>query len=387
MTKEKLFKNDEEIKYFNHHEEFIKFLERKQCEELWIEPYVNELTIVGIDDAPIFYEEYKNQHHVVDDDDANNECIKSTGLFLALPVDNENKWITYPIRQMGVNSVFNRAQLTGATMRNTEKKPKANPLPPSVKGEWLTKACKLYSSTCKILLSDNKITVAASDRYTIVSEIELYREMELCLKTLYDEVNFIEGKISHECCTFSFKVKDDTLTNKFAQKLAENNVLVNNIEAKILVSTSNMGNSAMRVFPIILLDDSIEMRCGKPIEMDHKGENTATAFREKVNNLLLSLFRDSANEIAELSMIKIKNPLGLYDKIIEDFNLPLDSAAIVRKNFEAEMWGDITALDVYWYISQIPQVTKSTKEMSLNTYLNLQEDCARTISVFKYYLF
>lgn len=386
MTKEKLFKNDEEIKYFNHHEEFIKFLERKQCEELWIEPYVNELSVVGIGKEPLFIEEHKTKNNMVNDNDAILECMNNTGLFLSLPV--ENKRITYPIRQMGVNSVFGRAQLTGATMRNTEKKPKANPLAPSVKAEWLTTACELYSSPCKVLLSDNKITVAVSDRYTIVSEIELYREMELCLKTLYDEVNFIEGKISHECCTFSFKVKDDTLTNKFAQKLAENNVLVNNIEAKILVSTSNMGNSAMRVFPIILLDDSIEMRCGKPIEMDHKGEkNTATAFREKVNNLLLSLFRDSANEIAELSKITIKNPLGLYDKIIEDFNLPLDSAAIVRKNFEAEMWGDVTALDVYWYISQIPQVTKSTKEMSLNTYLNLQEDCARTISVFKYYLF
>lgn len=152
---EKYLKFDDQVTVLTKHKELQQYLQFRKENDVWVQPYIKETTVVGIEDHPLFLSQYFLSNGIELNDES-NECVKDTGMFLTFPMNGERK--IYPTRHTAFTSICQRAGLSGPTISNFIGSAFKKVLPVTEKASWLTRGFSLYMQKCKILIRDGKIS-------------------------------------------------------------------------------------------------------------------------------------------------------------------------------------------------------------------------------------
>lgn len=172
---EKYLKFDDQVTVLTKHKELQQYLQFRKENDVWVQPYIKETTVVGIEDHPLFLSQYFLSNGIELNDES-NECVKDTGMFLTFPMNGERK--IYPTRHTAFTSICQRAGLSGPTISNFIGSAFKKVLPVTEKASWLTRGFSLYMQKCKILIRDGKISAMMSNGYSILPADELVGALE-----------------------------------------------------------------------------------------------------------------------------------------------------------------------------------------------------------------
>lgn len=380
------FLRDLEVKRFDNLQELHEFLNTRTNTDLWITDYSYENKVVGIPNNPICLAQIKSDiTNLVATDEAMYECMENMGLLLTFPGPNDGRLITMPLRYTAYNSLFERAGLTGRTIRNSVCKKNCKALEPAIKAEWLTTALGLYPDKCQILVRDGKVSTIRSSQYQILDTEELVAELELALAMDWQIFKMQSAEASHECTVIRYVIKDEEAEKRIVACLAGINLPSDKVEIGVKFVTSDIGDSAATLYPFLILKD-LEIQLGDTLKLTHNADATIKKWSDEILTRLASLTKDSVDKIISLSKIKIKNIGGCLRNIACHVGLPKEASIRVGEEIESMYMGPCTALDIYYGLFEIvnrneEKLLKAGSQYSPSQLLKYQELCAQALSL------
>lgn len=96
---EKYLKFDDQVTVLTKHKELQQYLQFRKENDVWVQPYIKETTVVGIEDHPLFLSQYFLSNGIELNDES-NECVKDTGMFLTFPMNGKEKSIQQDILRL-----------------------------------------------------------------------------------------------------------------------------------------------------------------------------------------------------------------------------------------------------------------------------------------------
>ena len=212
---EKYLKFDDQVTVLTKHKELQQYLQFRKENDVWVQPYIKETTVVGIEDHPLFLSQYFLSNGIELNDES-NECVKDTGMFLTFPMNGERK--IYPTRHTAFTSICQRAGLSGPTISNFIGSAFKKVLPVTEKASWLTRGFSLYMQKCKILIRDGKISAMMSNGYSILPADELVGALEKELKKEHKDMKMLSATISHEYLNIEYLLNDKDADSSLDRK-------------------------------------------------------------------------------------------------------------------------------------------------------------------------
>lgn len=138
----KYLKFDDQVVLLHERKELQKYLEFRKENDVWVQPYIKESAVIGIEDHPLFLSQYFSENGIGINEES-SECVRDTGLFLSFPVNGERT--IYPTRHTAFASICQRAGLSGPTISNFMETSFKKVLPVTEKAAWLTRGFSLYA--------------------------------------------------------------------------------------------------------------------------------------------------------------------------------------------------------------------------------------------------
>jgi len=353
---------DYEEKVFKTKEEMEKFLKERDDADQWLRVPMCNIKVSG-DYGPIIV------HSVLDSFDGTYEgteedamqCLEEAGLFVGFsdPSD-EGRIKTYPLRYTAVDSLYDRAGLSGRTIHGEGDSD--NILHPSVKAEWLTTALNLYKkSETQILIREGKISTMRSAQYNVLKASELFDNVWKFISRNWDEPAFIGGVASHELTHSDISYGSEDENKILKSKLTKAGIKCEKCSLSLQFYTSDTGDAAATLLPYIRLDDKL-VPIGEGLKLVHSHGASMDDWREKILKRLDSFPRATLEKIDNLASIKIDNPAGCLRFTACDLKLPKRNSLKVAADFEAMYTNGCTALDVYYKLFEIAQMSQRKTE-------------------------
>ncbi len=343
----KYLKFDDQVTVLTKHEELQKYLQFRKENDVWVQPYIKETAVVGIEDHPLFLSQYFSSNGIELNDEA-NECVKDTGLFLTFPVDGKRK--IYPTRHTAFTSICQRAGLSGPTISNFIGTSFKKVLPVTEKAAWLTRGFSLYAQKCNILIRDEKISAMMSGGYSILPADELVEALEKELKKEHKDMKMLSATISHEYLNVEYLLNDEDADSSFSLLLKDFG-MAENVKTGIGFATSDVGLSRAYVYPFFMTEDGYTTRFGDSIGVEHEGKNNVETFVQLLPRVD-SLFKEAENQIEKLGNTDIKSLSYTVRNIAED------NKSLFPKSFADDVIATLssqkgTAIDVYLALNEI----------------------------------
>lgn len=354
------FLNDEEVRNFASKEALHEFIDDRKANDEWIHAYISETSVVGVPkNSPILIPSLKEEHDIEATDEALESCMQDMGLLLKFPY--HDKMTTMPLRFTAITSTFERAGLTGRTLRNSGE----DSLAPETKAEWLSIALSLYKDTmCKILVRDGKVSTNRSQEYTILPTDELISALEATLRKNWSGYSFQSGTASHEYLVAQYEYNDTSAENRVSAVLRRCGVSdSNDVKLGVRFVTSDVGNSAATLHPLLMLGNR-EIILGDVLALEHTKSSSIEKWTTDVLPKLSMLAVDAERKIEELANIKIKHPGGCLRNIASTIRLPKEASIQTGDELDALYVGSCTALDVF---SGLFDIVSLNEERYLNS--------------------
>lgn len=413
----KYLEKDTQVKELESRISLKKYLEFRKNNDQWSFPFIFECAVVGIDNAPLFFPDFKKNVGVFypDADGVNEnaatgtlfrdgiagkmlnvpagvsctdedltECAEDTGLFLCLPVDGEMQ--IFPTRYTAFSSICDRAGISGQTICNNKPKAHTKMLPVTEKAAWLTRGFSLRDANAKALIRDGKISCMMSSEYEILPADELIMSLEAYLAKEYPSYRYVMGRVSHEFLVCEYYLGDSDIENEVKQVFRKFGYTVDNVKAYIRFSTSDIGLSKVYVKPFFEIDD-FKCELGRGVELRHDSGNTVDDFSVALNELN-SFFKLSVKQVLELGNTEIKNVAGCIQHMcIEKKFIPKAYADKKIRKLADEFLGKTgSAIDVYLAVCEILETYAKNTNISPTQYIKLHEEVSRLLYIdFKRY--
>lgn len=344
---EKYLKFDDQVTVLTKHKELQQYLQFRKENDVWVQPYIKETTVVGIEDHPLFLSQYFLSNGIELNDES-NECVKDTGMFLTFPMNGERK--IYPTRHTAFTSICQRAGLSGPTISNFIGTAFKKVLPVTEKASWLTRGFSLYMQKCKILIRDGKISAMMSNGYSILPADELVGALEKELKKEHKDMKMLSATISHEYLNIEYLLNDKDADSSFSLLLKDFG-LDENVKTGIGFATSDVGLSRAYVYPFFMTENGYKTRFGDSAGVEHEGKNSVDTFVQLLPRVD-SLFKEAENQIEKLGNTDIDSISSTVRNIVDD------NKSLFPKSFAEDVVASLssqsgTAIDVYLALNEI----------------------------------
>lgn len=344
---EKYLKFDDQVTVLTKHKELQQYLQFRKENDVWVQPYIKETTVVGIEDHPLFLSQYFLSNGIELNDES-NECVKDTGMFLTFPMNGERK--IYPTRHTAFTSICQRAGLSGPTISNFIGSAFKKVLPVTEKASWLTRGFSLYMQKCKILIRDGKISAMMSNGYSILPADELVGALEKELKKEHKDMKMLSATISHEYLNIDYLLNDKDADSSFSLLLKDFG-LDENVKTGIGFATSDVGLSRAYVYPFFMTENGYKTRFGDSASVEHEGKNSVDTFVQLLPRVD-SLFKEAENQIEKLGNTDIDSISSTVRNIVDD------NKSLFPKSFAEDVVATLssqsgTAIDVYLALNEI----------------------------------
>lgn len=357
---------DNEIVKLNDGNEFHRFFLDQEKEDLWLDVYTKELYTTPLENnelnllMPDVFKITMPTGVEVDGfaDDVTDEEIRSsmssTKTSIILPVNNRMKM--YPLRYTAWTHLQKRAGLEGRSINNIKERPKAKELPPAKRCEFFNETLPLYTDMTKVLIRDGKVTALMSgdeNDYAVMPVTRLVLTLENELFSQFENYTFVSAKTCHEVTQIMYELHDTTLERNIANILSSNGALVGDISVNVQLTTSDTGNCAARLTPIIKVDGKV-MPIGKSDAVEHKGGSKAMTAYIDMTHCFLGKYRENIECLKKLMETKIYNPASCLQNIVNKINLVGYSKQLKRAKDRIEQeFSSCTAYDIYWSLNNM----------------------------------
>lgn len=342
----KYLKFDDQIVVLNKQEALQEYLQFRRENDVWVQPYINESAVVGIDDHPLFLPQYFSENNILLNDDS-NECVRDTGLFLSFPMDG--KRVIYPTRHVAFYSICQRAGITGSTISNFTETPFKKVLPVTEKAAWLTRGFSLYTQKCNILIRDGKVSAMMSSSYRILPADELVNALEEKIRKEHPEMEMRTARITHEYLNVEYLLNDEEADAGFTTLLKELG-LDAEVKTGIGFATSDVGLSRAYVYSFFTMDGQVT-RFGDSIGVEHEGKNDVNTFIKLLPDVG-NLFTEAEDQIEKLGNMDIHSVASTVRNITEK-NKALFPKAFADDVIASLVMKSGTAIDVYLALNEI----------------------------------
>lgn len=280
-----------------------------------------------------------------------------------------------PIRDIALNSIYERARANCFTISNTVPEPDCQVMPLETKINFLNAAFKLYGGKAKILYRDRKITSVMSGQYYHISYENMNNGL-MALKADFPNILFKDATISHEMFKETYSLNSDELNEDISLSMAEAGLDVEKVDVTISAYTSDHGKVAATFYGKISLDDK-SFLFGSPESIKHAGKKNEKDI-ENAAQKLYSAFKENEERIKSLPSIKIKNPAGCFRLICKEFHLPKKAACNIADNLEGKR--GVTAYELYFLLNEL--VFNLEKEgIDPIRLMTLQDEVARVLKI------
>ena len=220
---------------------------------------------------------------------------------------------------------------------------------PELRSAIINEGLKIMKGTCQVYTCDQMVRFVASKTYVPIKISDLLEGLLSMLKKNYPSFSFETGFINHTFVDFRFSLNDEFLTKKLRNVLEQSGISGNH-EPCIRFITSNTGDSGANLYPM-LTNGVCFFAIEEPIKMEHLGEASVEKFKQNVEKAYAA-FKVLPNRIDSLSRVPINNVKNCYLNVGAAANLPPKSYAESAEFFAQTYQSLVSALDVYFYISE-----------------------------------
>lgn len=323
-------------------EEALSFYEEN---DKWYFPYANEIRVTGVDDLPLFYQDFQRKIYKTCPEDAFVECVRSSGIFLEVP--GENILGTYAVRDIALESIFERAGLACRLMRTFADVGYVKALGAEKRGAILDMGFHQSNEPVKVLISDEKVNVIGSAKYAILDFREgIERSKAALLKQDdFDALAYDSGTISHEGLSLKYKLDGPGVDSHREAMKAMN---FNAGDYFFMWSSSHTKISSM-IGRLCMTDgNGYVIPIGKAVKIRHLGDpdKLMDAFAGGVSALGASL-KENEDRIEALGNMVIYHPKTCLAKVFETCHCIAGTA----KRREIDSMPDVAAMGMDIYLA------------------------------------
>lgn len=358
---------DFEVKKFTEQEEMRTFFKEQEQTDRWLPVYTNELETVPLEDNelalldPTAFNVTKANGYSISGFSADvtpediTSSMQSTKTSVIVPMDD--RFQMYPLRYTAWTHLQKRAGLEGRSINNLKDRVRARELAPGKRCSMLNECLSLYSDMTNVLIRDGKVTALMSgdeSDYAIMPQIRLINILENELGAQYSSYKFQGAQTNHEITQILYSVEDEQLERNIRNLLSSNNIQAKDVRTQIQFTTSDTGNCAARLTPMISVDGHY-LPIGKSECVDHKGGSKAMSSFIDMTHAFLGKYRENIDCIRRLMDIKIICPDTCLQHIYEKLNLSGGYGKYLRviKEKLAQEFTAHTAYDIYWCLNEM----------------------------------
>lgn len=372
----KLLKDDE-IRSYSAREELQSYLDFRKNHDRWLDSEISSMKIIpGEADAKCF----KQKYGCLLPEENIRECHETgTNMFLKLHicVNGASKKGVIPVRNTAINSILDRARISGFSLTNDEEGTGVAVLPDEVKARIITECLGLYSARAKVLYRDEEISAVHSGQYAVLTESDIIEALEGELTEDFPDMTFEQASVSHSFFGASYNLNCTEIEEDIQMMLSEIGENPESVKAGIRLFTSDIGTAAVHILSYIETDGHI-LTFGRPVTVKHMGKKTAGDIRREVKKLY-SMFKENTETLKLLSETKISHPAGCIRSIAKEMHLPKKISCEVADEVDAQFSGEKSAYEIYWYLNEIAQRCESEDNVLRN--MNIRETVAECLKL------
>lgn len=301
--------------------------------------------------------------------------VSGNGLFLDFntEVNGKMRHGVLPVRDIALNSIFERARCNCFTISNFEAGQDYQVMPLETKIAFVNNAFKLYGGKAKVLYRDRKVTSVMSGQYYHIS----YESMDNGLNALKDDfpdIAFEEASVSHEFFKETYSLNSDEVEEDIALAMSDAGRPVDKVSVTISAYTSDHGKVAATFYGKIKLDDK-SILFGSPESVKHAGKKSEAIVKEAAKKLYTS-FKENEERIKALPTISINHPAGCFRLICKEFHMPKKQACVIADNLEGRK--GVTAYEIYFLLNELVADVEESGKDPIRTMV-LQDEVARVL--------
>lgn len=359
---------DFEVKNMKDPQVMHEFFSNQEKNDRWLNVYTKELYTTPLENNELalytpgsFAVQMPNGVDISGfADDVSSEEIQSsmttTKTAVVLPV--ADKFQMYPLRYTAWTHLQKRAGLEGRSINNVKERARAKELAPSKRCEMFNETLCLYSDMTKALIRDGKITALMSGDeadYAVMPVSRLISILESELAYQYENFKFSYANTNHEITQIVYSLHDQQLEKNIIGTLSSQGQLIQDdaVEVEVQLTTSDVGNCAARLTPIIRVDGKA-LPIGRPDAVEHKGGSKAmTAFID-MTHTFLGKYRENVDLLKKLMEVHITYPSSCLQNVVNKINLVGYGRFLKRakEKLDQEVT-NCTAYDIYWYLNNM----------------------------------
>ncbi len=395
MNKNFYLLNDDSEVTLSKKEELEEYLRFRNDNDILINCYVNEMSAAGIENIPLFAQQFLNEmeasykglkmpcEKLSYDNKEVRECIDQTGLFLIVPYENKNQPV--PTSEYAVGTILQRADDFCGTMSRfyVTKQSCKKVLPVSEKAVRLTRDFELYEEKCLVLIRDGKVRAVHSRLYDWLDNEKLINILEENLKNDHPQFCFKTAKVCHEFLSVDYELNNELIEESIKMNLNDRGSNIRTVKSGVRFVTSDVGMSAVKCFIILDIDENVIVLSG--LSMEHKNGASEEKFKELLQKDFGNILKESEDRIEELGNTDIMDIPFVVKEITEHNNSIFPSKVSeemvdeLKLRFPVTVGG--TAIDVFIALNEIISRHANSNKLSMQRYLMLTEQVSGLINL------
>lgn len=339
---------DEQVMNLTTEEMLESALTHYEKHDTWHFCKANTVHVRGIANLPLFYMSYSKSVASSCPLDVFEENASESGLFFEIP-DKLGGKLTYAIREIGLESAYERGGLSCRLMRTVKDSSCVKALDAEQRGILLDTGFAQSSEEIKILVSDDKISTIGSSKYAILDyRTGLNDAKEAILdQPDFDKISFSNGTISHEGLLVKYDLAG---TGVDSHKCMMEQMVTGSISYQFIWSSSHARMSCM-IGRLAVNLDGVIVPIGKPVKIKHMGQarTLREQFRNNVKKLGASL-KENEEQIEKLGNTPIYFPKSCLKNALDSCcTIPVSAKKAAIENIQNV---PCTAMDVYLKINE-----------------------------------
>lgn len=376
LSSKSLINDDEEI-MINNSADLTSVIEyRSKNDNIFISD-IKDLKIVYKKENESVSEFKARVNAALSEEEIKRNIENGNGLFLDFNtmIGDSKKHGVLPVRNIALNSIYERARANCFTIANDCDGPDYQALSLETKINFLNECFKLYGGKAKILYRDRKITSVMSGQYYFISFEDIDRGLSV-LKKDFPDLKFEEAKMSHEFFKETYSLNSEELNEDILLSLSGAGLEAEKVDVTITACTSDHGKVAATFYGKINIDDK-SLLFGSPEIVKHAGNKSLKDIEDAASKLY-SAFKENAEYIKVLPSIKIKNPDGCFRLICKEFHFPKKQSCAIADTLEGKK--KVTAYELYFLLNEL--VFNLEKDgMDPIRVMTLQDEVARVLKI------
>lgn len=370
------FLKEIETKELQNREDLEEYLQFRKENDEWLTPIVRQTSVVGFDPLRSESKQIETDNYVSIPDGAIEVAKEGTQMLLVFPKNFKAEIL--PVRYTAFGDIEARAGLFGPTLERMREKGDMEVLSSIVKGQFLSTGLSLNGESSNLLLRDDMVNSFKSKYYQPFPEYEMVEVLEESLRTSFPSNHYAGGAVNHERLSVNYLLRATAEEASLKLKLEGFGMKVDTLESAVMFTTSDIGSSAVTVYPIIKIN-GISARLGDPVKVRHDVGNTSEMFAEGLISVG-SILTDAEDTIEELG----NTPISYVANCVKLIATEAGFAKGVTDTVADQIIGSGTAVDVYIALMDICE--RVATGMSLAGAVQIMEKTAKLLHVnFKLY--